>query len=324
MTPSPESEITLSVISPMFNEESGIESNVRRLIRKLGEMAEPWELIVVNDGSTDASLEKVQALAAREARLKLITYPANRGRGYALRRGFAEARGKYIVTTESDLSWGEEIVEKLFEKLTRTDLDVVIASPYRQGGRLENVPFKRAFLSRFGNKLLAMTVPGNLTMLSGMTRGYRREAITALDLESDGKEIHLEIVSKCVALGFRIGEIPAVLRWEKPEQRGKGRRSSFHARRLILSHLAFSFYQKPMLIFGVSGLLMVLGGLILGVLFAIQYLTRTLYPARPIYLLMVIMLIAGIQMLSFGFIANQIGSIKKEIYRLQRQKMKNF
>ena len=69
---------------------------------------------------------------------------------------------------------------------------------------------------------------------------------------------------------------------------------------------------------------MVLGGLALGVVFVAQFVMRTLYPARPMYLLMVILLVAGIQMLSFGFISNQIGNIKKEIYRLQRQrKQKN-
>ncbi|HOO76639.1 MAG TPA: glycosyltransferase family 2 protein [bacterium] len=310
--------IELSVIAPLYNEEEGIAENTRKLLRVLKECGRTWELILVNDGSTDGSLGLLKPLAVAEEHLNLITYPVNRGRGYALRQGFAAARGRFIVTTESDLSWGEGIIEKLYRALKETGLDVVIASPYKDGGRLENIPFKRAFLSRFGNKLLSASVSGDLTMLSGMTRGYRREVIQALDLESDRKEIHLEIAAKCLALGYRVGEIPAVLRWEPAVPGKRGRQSKFHSRRLIFSHLAFSFYQKPMLIFGAVGLLMVLGGIALGVMFFVQFLMRTLYPARPIYLLMVILLVAGIQMLSFGFLANQMGSLKRDIYRLQR------
>ena len=310
-------EIEISVIAPMFNEASCIEYNTRRLIDELKKRRDVWELILINDGSTDETLQIVSEIAKSEPGLRVITYPENRGRGYALKQGFKAARGKYVITTESDLSWGAEIAQKLYDALLSTGADIVIASPYLKGGKLKNIPFKRAFLSRFGNKLLTFSVPGKLTMLSGMTRGYKNEVINSIDLESDGKEIHLEIVSKCLALGCEIVEIPAVLKWEKAQEKSR-RKSKFHARKLIMSHLSFSFYQKPMMIFGLSGLVMVLGGLVLGVIFVIQFFMRTLFPARPMYLLMVILLVAGIQMLSFGFIANQIGNIKKEIFRLQR------
>ena len=311
-------KIKISVIAPMYNEASCIADNTRKLIQELKKRKDDWELILVNDGSMDDTLKIVSEFKPPEPGLKVLSYPRNRGRGYALRQGFKIARGDYVITTESDLSWGPDIIDKLYNALIETGADVVIASPYLKGGKLENIPIKRAFLSRFGNKLLTASVPADLTMLSGMTRGYRAEVIKSLDLESDGKEIHLEIVAKCLALGYRIGEIAAVLKWEKPVPGKQARKSKFHSRKLILSHLAFSFYQKPMLIFGAAGALMVLGGLALGVLFAVQFLMRTLYPNRPIYLLMVILLVAGIQMLSFGFLANQLGSLKRDIYRLQR------
>jgi len=314
-----EKSVEITVIAPMFNEAPDITRNVGRFLEALKKRDDQWEMILVNDGSTDETLELVNKLAENEPRLRVISYAGNRGRGYALRQGFRAARGEFVITTESDLNWGTEIIDALYKKLKNTDAEVVIASPYLKGGRLENIPFKRAFLSRFGNKLLTFSVPGNLTMLSGMTRGYRREVLDSLELEADGKEIHLEIVAKCLALGYRIVEIPAVLRWDREHEKKSKRVSKFHARKLILSHLAFSFYQKPMMIFGLAGLIMVLGGLVLALVFAVQFIMRTLYPARPIYLLMVILLVAGIQMLSFGFVANQIGSIKKEIYRLQRQ-----
>jgi dolichol-phosphate mannosyltransferase len=311
-------EIQVSVIAPMFNEASGIQRNVRMLLSCLKQLHLSWELILVNDGSTDDSLSLVNEVAGSEPRVKIISYQANRGRGYALRRGFQEAKGSYIITTESDLSWGAGIIEQLYDALSTTGADVVIASPYKKGGRLENIPFKRAVLSRFGNKLLTFAVPGRLTMISGMTRGYRREVIDSLVLESDRKEIHLEIAAKCLALGYRVIEIPAVLKWEK-QPGGQQRKSSFHSRKLIFSHLAFSFYQKPMLVFGVSGFVMLVAGIILGVMFIIQRYMGTLNPTRPLYILMILLLLGGIHMLSFGFIANQIGILKKEMFRIQRE-----
>lgn len=313
-----EQPIEISVIAPMYNESGGIADNVRGLLESLRSTGKECELIVVNDGSTDDSLSLVSEIAVSEPRLKVVSYRENRGRGYALRKGFAAAGGRYIITTESDLSWGAGIVGKLYDALANTGVDVVIASPYKKGGRLENIPFKRAFLSRFGNKLLTFAVPGRLTMISGMTRGYRREVIDSLELESDGKEIHLEIAARCLALGYRVVEIPAVLRWEK-QPSGRKRRSSFHSRKLIFSHLAFSFYQKPMIVFGLSGFIMLVAGLALGVLFIIQRYMGTLNPTRPLYILMILLLLGGIHMLSFGFIANQIGILKKEIFRIQRE-----
>ncbi len=311
-------KIDISVVAPMYNESSGIARNAERLVGELKRLEVDWELILVDDGSTDNTLELVKEISRNEPRLEVITYPANRGRGYALRQGFNLARGKYIITTESDLSWGSEIVPKLYDALITTNSDVVIASPYKKGGRLENIPFKRAFLSRFGNKLLTFAVPGGLTMISGMTRGYRREVIDSLVLESDRKEIHLEIAAKCLALGYRVIEIPAVLKWEK-QPNGQQRKSHFHSRKLIFSHLAFSFYQKPMIIFGFSGFIMLVAGLILGVLFVVQRYMGTLNPTRPLYILMILLLLGGIHMLSFGFIANQIGVLKKEMFRVQRE-----
>lgn len=310
--------IEISVVAPAYNEAAGIRKNIQDLLESLRAAGKEFELIIVNDGSTDDSLSIINEVAVTEPRLKVVSYRENRGRGYALRKGFAEAGGRYIITTESDLSWGAGIVGKLYDTLTSAGADVVIASPYKKGGRLENIPFKRAFLSRFGNKLLTFAVPGRLTMISGMTRGYRREVIDSLELESDGKEIHLEIAARCLALGYRVVEIPAVLRWEK-QAPGRKRRSSFHSRKLIFSHLAFSFYQKPMIVFGLSGFIMLVAGLALGVLFIIQRYMGTLNPTRPLYILMILLLLGGIHMLSFGFIANQIGILKKEIFRIQRE-----
>lgn len=307
-----------SVILPMYNEGEHIADNLLSVLKILKTLPYNWELLIINDGSTDNSCRKAEETLQGIKNARVISYQPNRGRGYALRTGFAEAKGEYIITTESDLSWGADIILKLLDRLKTGDLDMVIASPYLKGGRLENVPLKRAFLSRFGNKILCFAAPGGLTMLSGMTRGYKREAITALDLDSDGKEIHLEIISKANTLGYRIGEIPAILRWEKPKKGEKKRKSSFDAKRLIISHLLFSFSESPILLLGTTSIFLIALGLIIGIhLIDLSLFQGIKVGGRPIIILMALLILVGIQMLVFCFIANQNRDLKRNIVKLE-------
>jgi len=313
------SGIEISVIAPMYNEGPWIVENAGKILRALQRLETGWELILVDDGSTDDTYERIQALIEKEPHLRLLSYPVNRGRGYALRKGFEMARGKYVITTESDLNWGTEIINKLYAKLKECEVDMVIASPYLKGGKLDSVPWKRAFLSKFGNKILTWAVPGRLTMVSGMTRGYRKEVLDSLLLESDGKEIHLEIVSKALATGFKVVEMPEILSWKGQESRAEQKKTGFRAGSLIRSHLNFSFYEKPMMLFGVVGLVLLLLGIGFGVHIAILRYRGALTPNRPLVTLTIIFILAGIQILTLGFIANYIGSLRKEIFKIQKQ-----
>ena len=260
----PCSDIQLSVISPMYNEEPTISRCAAKLIEALKPVNDTWELIFVNDGSGDNTLNIVSQLAGDDKRINILSYKQNRGRGYALRTGFKHCRGRYVVTTESDLTWGQDIVSRLYNHLLDTDADIVIASPYAKGGRLENVPFFRAFLSRLGNKILRLTISSDITMLSGMTRGYKGDFIRSLPLDEDGKEIHLEIVSKGCMLGCNFSEIPATLRWARAKKGKPARKSKFKPLKLVRSHLMFGFNEAPILLFGSIGAAVLLVGLALG------------------------------------------------------------
>jgi dolichol-phosphate mannosyltransferase len=312
----------LSVICPMYNEGLAIRANVAKLVNALDQMPQAWELILVNDGSTDDSGEQVAALAAAEPRIRLFGYPRNRGRGYALRTGFRHARGRLIVTTESDLSWGADIIEKLLTALDSQDCDMVVASPHGPGGRLENVPAKRVFLSRFGNLILRFASASQITMLSGMTRAYRREVIDALYLESDGKEIHLEIISQAEALGFRIGEVPAVLRWEPPKPGAPVRKSSFNAPRYIYTHTMFTFSQAPFLLMGTAGLISIFLGVALMAYLAYQSIALGIRAGgRPLLIIALLLIVSGVQFLLFSFSAGQIVQLRRLVVQLRNRVM---
>ncbi|MBN1844850.1 MAG: glycosyltransferase family 2 protein [Sedimentisphaerales bacterium] len=311
--------IELTVIAPVYNEELIVADSVRRLREALEDLPIRWELILVDDGSTDQTGIRLREATGDDPRIRVISYRPNRGRGYALRRGFDSSRGRYVVTTEADLNYGQDIIERLYNALLESEADLVIASPYRPGGRLENVPWRRALLSRLGNRLLRLAVPARITTLSGMVRGYRGSLIRSLPLREDGKEIHLEIVSKSCILGSRITEIPAVLRW-KPKQKGAPqRKSKFRAGRLIASHLLFGFFEAPILLFGSLGLVSLALGTALGCYLSFLYFVRDQVIGDRVVLILttIFLILAGFAMFLFCFVSYQIKEIKKDLFILQ-------
>ncbi|MHC5060295.1 MAG: glycosyltransferase family 2 protein [Planctomycetota bacterium] len=311
------SDIQLSVITPMYNEEPTIGDCVARFIDVLKSFDDTWELILVNDGSTDNTLSIISTLAEDDHRVRIVSYEQNRGRGYALRTGFKHCRGRYVATVESDLTWGNDIVSRLYRQLLDSDADIVIASPYTKGGKLENVPFKRALLSWLGNRILRVTVSSDITMLSGMTRGYKGDFIRSLPLSEDRKEIHLEIVSKGSMLDCNFSEIPATLRWA-PRQKGKPKRKSkFKMAKLVRSHLLFGFNEAPILLFGSIGAVVLLTGLVLGLyLCFLHFLQGEIIGNRVVLIMTTIFLVlSGFSIFLFCFLAYQIRDLKKEMFK---------
>lgn len=295
----------------MYNEESNIRSTVEALEEIMSGFGNPWELILVNDGSVDRTLEVAKDLCRERPHARVISYMPNRGRGKALRTGFAEARGQYLVTIESDLSWDASLIPEMLRILERDEADLVLASPYARGGSTEGVPPGRLLVSRVGNLILGQAVPGNFKMVTQMFRAYKREVIDSLDLESDGKEIHLEILSKALALGYRARETPAVL-----HSRGGGK-SKFRLGKTAASHLAFSYFQKPLLLFGVAGLAFLALACAVGAYLMIEFTRGRLNPDRPLMTLLVILIIGGLQFVSLGLVGTQIAQLRKEVYRIQ-------
>jgi glycosyltransferase involved in cell wall biosynthesis len=317
-SPSPD----VSVICPMYNEGEGIRANLEKLLAALARLEDSWELIIVDDGSTDDCGAQVASMATTEPRLRVFGYEKNRGRGYALRVGFKHARGNTIVTTESDLSWGPDIVEKLLDGLNTQDCDMVVASPHGAEGRLENVPANRVFLSRFGNKILQHATQSPITMLSGMTRAYRRRVIDALFLENDGKEIHLEIISQADALGFQIGEISATLAWEPPKQGTPARKSNFSAPRYIYSHIMFTFGQAPFLLMGTAGFVSVFCGFALMAALAYQSIVHDIHAGgRPLLIVALLLIVSGVQFFLFSFSAGQTVELRRLVIQLRNKVM---
>jgi len=306
----------LSIVIPMFNEAENVESSLKRVEEALSSFQGDYEIIPVNDGSFDNTLEILKRIESKDKKIKVVSYQKNIGRGMALRMGFRASRGEIIVSIDADLSYHPHHINDLLETLrNEQDVDFVLASPYMPGGSVKNVPFSRLWISKLGNRILRYAMPNRIYTSTGIFRAYRRKVLDSLELESAGKEIHLEILSKAMALGFRVKEIPAVL-----SSRKKGR-SKFKFKKTAISHLVFSVFEKPMIIFGFLGLLTLGIGFLVGLYIVYLRFSGDLTPGRPLITFALLLIVGGIQILSFGFIAIQIVSLRREILRIQKENL---
>lgn len=307
----------VSVVCPFYNESAIIEKAADHILSAMDKLPIDWELILVNDGSTDDSMELAKQTTGNEPRAKVIGYPYNKGRGYALKTGIQAATGEVIITTEIDLSWGETIIEdilKCFQENPR--LEVVIASPNMPGGGYKNVPPRRVMISKLGNQLIRLLFTRKITMNTGMTRGYRREVIQNLTIDENGKEFHLEVLLKLVSLGHNIEQIPATLSWQEHKLQSSDkpkRKSSSKINKLILTHLNFAVFANPIRYFWAFSLLTFLGSFV----FLLAAFYRFLTGQVAIYLAIVGLFLALFSLLffAFGVISSQINKLLREMWR---------
>ena len=301
----------VSVVVPMYNEEDSVETTLSAIDAVLKASGRSYELLAVDDGSRDKTAEFLKKARARNPRVRVVTHSVNKGLGGALQTGFANAQGKFVVAIDADLSYDPKQIPKMLD-LLEEGADVVLASPYMPGGAVTGVPYFRYLLSKLGNVVLSHSMGVSLHTVTSMYRAFRREVIDALDLESAGPEVNPEVIAKASALGYRIVEIPAVL-----GGRTAGR-SKFKLMRGIEKHFWFSVSQRPLALFALIGLAACLAGIFTAGYLMYLYLDRALDPNRPLMMLAPLLIITGIQIFLFGFIANQIVHLRSDIYRIQR------
>lgn len=303
----------ISVIIPMYNEEENALNTLARVNDVLKDY-DDYEIIAVDDGSADDTFKLASEFASKNNALKILQHSVNMGMGRAIRTGFDNSEGDIIVTIDADLSYKPDHIPRLVNELINDEtVDMVIGSPYMDGGGVSNVPPFRLFISKAANKFVGFSMAENLSTVTGVLRAYRREVVDSLELESNGTDINLEILSKASATRYKIKEIPALL-----EGRELGQ-SKLKFRAKTISHVLFSFYEKPMMLFGAIGIFLLFIGLISAIYLFYQYLIGVLDPNRPLMLFMVLMIISGIQILIFGFVATQISLLKREIYIVQKE-----
>jgi glycosyltransferase involved in cell wall biosynthesis len=258
----------LTVLVPAYNEEPILERNLGRLCEYLRglESDYQWELLVINDGSTDGTGDAADRFAGCRDNVRVLHHMYNFRLGQALRFAFRQSRGDYVVVMDADLSYSPEHIGTMLEKIRASRAKIVIASPYRKGGRVSNVPWMRRSLSVWANRFLSLLTTKDwysdrLTNITGMVRAYDGDFIRRLDLWSMDVDINPEIIYKAKILRARISEVPAHLRWDPEcQDRNRARRKGANLRvvRGILQSFLSGFIFRPYMFFIFPGLVLFL------------------------------------------------------------------
>jgi len=249
----PMAEPELSLVITAFNESSIIIENIDELSSWMIDNCPgvSYEIVIVDDGSTDGMADLLDEARVNRPWLVVAYHPVNLGRGRGVRTGFVASSGRYVICLDADLSYSPEHIPKLLEPLVAGIADITLASVYHPNGKVINVPGQRVMLSKFGNKILSLGFGGEFSTVTCIVRGYTREVIDSLELVSDGKELHLEVIQKAQLLGYRIKEVPATLHW-RDRKRGQTKKrrlfpeiALFKMRKTVVSHLVFNYITNP-------------------------------------------------------------------------------
>lgn len=250
----------VSVVVPAYNEASILTKNLTIIgdYMKSLEDEYSWEMIIVNDGSTDETGELAEAFARTRSNVRVLHHIVNFRLGQALRFAFNQYRGDYVVTMDVDLSYSPDHIERLLTKIRETKAKVVIASPYMKGGKVSNVPWLRKTFSIWANRFLSLTAKGNISTFTSMVRAYDGKFLSRLNLKDMDVGISPEIIYKAMILGARIEEIPAHLDWSLEKTGGKLRKSSIRIMGSVISSLMSGFIFRPFMFFILPSLVLFL------------------------------------------------------------------
>ena len=257
----------VSVICPAFNEAAVLERNLARLDGYLQTLTDyRFEILIVDDGSRDATGDIAEAFAAGRGDVRVFRHPFNFRLGQVLRTAFHGSQGAIVVVLDADLSYAPEHIGRLIEKMKTSRAKIVIASPYAEGGRTVGIPFFRRILSRTANWFLCRMATRDffsdkLTNITGMVRAYDGPFIRSLSLWAMDVDINPEIINKAKILRARIVEIPAVLDWTEQNGRAGGRRrkvSRVRLTRSVIQSLVSGFLFRPFLFYIVPGFVLLI------------------------------------------------------------------
>ena len=294
----------ISIVIPLHNEERSIALLYDELDAALQPLAEEWEAVFVDDGSTDGSFAALTRLHAGHGNVRVIRLRRNFGKATALATGFDNARGETIVTIDGDLQDDPAEIPRLLAKL---DEGYDLVSGWKTQRR---DPLRRRILSRIFNWVTGRVSGLRLHDMNCGLKAYRAEVVHGMRLYG---ELHRFIPVLAHNRGFRATELPVN---HRPREHGRSRYGVERYVRGFLDLLTVSFIgryrHRPLHLFGGLGLVLgTIGFVVLVYLTVLKALGHAIGD-RPLLTLGVLLVVVGLQFFSLGLISEMLTSQYEE------------
>ena len=294
----------ISVVVPVHDEERSVALLHEELSAALDPLGPPWEVVFVDDGSTDGTFAALTRLHARCDEVRVVRLRRNFGKAAALQAGFEEAQGDVVVTIDGDLQDDPAEIPRLLAKLEE-GFDLVSGWKAKRRD-----PLSRRIPSRIFNRVTGRLSGLRLHDLNCGLKAYRAEVLRGIRLYG---ELHRFIPVLAHYRGFRVAEVPVN---HRPREHGRSRYGMERYVRGFLDLLTVTFMgryrHRPLHLFGGLGLLLgALGTVVLVYLTLLKALGNAI-GHRPLLTLGVLLVVVGVQLVSLGLVSELVASHHEE------------
>ncbi|MBS1127493.1 MAG: undecaprenyl-phosphate 4-deoxy-4-formamido-L-arabinose transferase [Nitrospirae bacterium] len=308
--------MTISIVIPLYNEEENVRELHGRLKPVMDEIGDAYEIIFIDDGSTDRTLSLLQEIQAADDTVIVLSLRRNFGQTAAFAAGFDYSRGDIIVTMDGDLQNDPHDIPKLLELMKDNDL----VSGWRK--RRKDPFLSRRLPSIIANALISKVTGVNLHDYGCSLKAYRRDVIKNLKLYG---EMHRFIPAVASWYGVRIAEVETT---HHPRLRGKSKYGISRTMKVVLDLITVKFLQsfstKPLQFFGPIGIFSGALGFFISLYLSIdKILSGKDIGGRPLLLLGALLIIVGIQFIGMGLLGEMMVRVyhetqKKPIYVIKK------
>ena len=300
----------LSIVVPVFDERDSLPELIGEIDAALASLGRRSELIFVDDGSTDGSGEYLRDRAAERDDTIVVDLGRNAGKSAALAAGFERSRGDAVVTLDGD---GQDDPAEIPALLAKLDEGYDLVSGWKQD---RQDPVRRRLASRVFNRVTALISGVDLHDFNNGLKAYRGDRVRALDVYG---EMHRFIPVLGAQRGWKVAEMPVN---HRPRVHGRTKFGLERYARGMLDLLAVVFMgrygNRPLHLFGGIGVCFFLIGLVIGIYLVIEKLSGDAIGNRPLLLLGVLLIVVGIQLFTFGLLAQMVVAMRNE--RLPRDR----
>jgi glycosyltransferase involved in cell wall biosynthesis len=302
----PDDPLEISVILPAYNEEDSIDGVYEQVTSVLEGAGYTYEILFVDDGSTDTTWSKIRLLAEKDCRVRALRHRRNFGKASALANGFTYSRGVIMVTSDADMQYDPNDIIRLIDKANE-GYDVV--SAYKV---VRRDPLSKRIPSWFFNYFVRNTTGVELHDMNAGLKAFRYQAAEDLVRYGYG-ELHRFFIVLAARRGYRVAEVPVESLYRTT---GKSKYGMERYMRGALDYLTVFFLsgyaERPLHLLGSVGIsLCALGTLVFGFLAVRSYVLWQSVANSPLLVVSALLVLTGVQLLVAGLIAEMINNLER-------------